>query len=774
MKKGVIFKGKVILLIFSILVPGFVMPFYPIIFNKNQINPVGLLHINDLLQKSRKDSLPKLESKQKNTPNDKTVTYSSNPRVVLDFHYDYNERSVSINIEIENNLVKPLTVFNLMIKINKEDTFSEYIAISDCYIEEDIHNLTLSTFDHYEEIFSYIKLLENKTIDKDKSYHINLKWYDFFGSFAEYISEEEGGGGDIVLNFLYSDREENNQPFPFVDRVFTQELNGDIFIFKVDFIISNLMDHPLTDFTLDYLKFKSEVNEIFYSLSAPPQFSSSHEDIDGKIIYSFWLDTSQPENVLAPGESVILKTSWIGDKIESNISFDAVRWNSPETKDYEEIIYLNSPYLPLMTPAEHSVSLDFDNDGLINELEFKEPSLDPYDPQSWINWERLSKDFYLEKSRITILGHSNNFVYYIAEAVIYITPQMEGKNLILEVLELGADDKIINLNVSNELKIELISSAPDSYVLAENLINQFLSINFTLKHQGTDTDISYRLEFYLDSSPLLDVSEFLFLDSDGDGLYDQFEIESLLEYGATYFDNFDTDMDWLGDSIDVSPTVTLDYEVENIPTIVFPIRNDDPNDQVLITIQIQPTAVDYTKHVLYGFDGNEIYIYPGIRVFGPEYGGDILPNNCVSVSGKTGTVDLTNGPNPIYKFPITWTAFLNYGSNNEAKIDGQIKLKFDLVWLVMERKPSGESNIIHIYERTQDLTIQGIKLTEYQSNKISVSTINDGNHYFKTVHYARSIAYIELSETLNTLSDIPVETVNLLSTPVYDMTRGEK
>ncbi|MGB5912150.1 MAG: hypothetical protein WBH31_13235 [Promethearchaeia archaeon] len=209
-------------------------------------------------------------------------------------------------------------------------------------------------------------------------------------------------------------------------------------------------------------------------------------------------------------------------------------------------------------------------------------------------------------------------------------------------------------------------------------------------------------------------------DSDSDGARDVQEGKM-----NTNRFNSDSDFDGLIDGFDPSPLSTI--SLNNSKISEFVILTNKSRD-TLVTVSIDVPETDYTTKDSMIWKDMEVYIMPGMRIFGSSSLGF---NNLYDLYGKKmESYDIT-GTNPIYGdfYPDTYNITsehvivnpqianesisfnLLYSSENQAKDDSKIILRFDFVWVVVS--PETEYiKILHYYEIEEPIIIQSVNVRE--------------------------------------------------------------
>lgn len=670
-------------------------------------------------------------------PEDKELDFSKTP--YIHFSISYTQDTVTMDISVQNNLTEPISLFNLWIHVNKSIEF-EKIILSSTEIIESQNKLTLSTFDSIDEMIFHFKLFEGVNFDINKVYNIRLKWFDPDQILAQYDPDLALNdiNDDIEAFFQYSTKIEDPQIFPIIERSFSQEITDDGKVFSLNFKITNLMDTNLDSFMFKYVKMRDFSFERFLSLDIVSPFSPPENfilnSLSDNLKIEYEVEFTSIVN-LNPYEWFIIRIKWIGDVRLSTIKRDYISWNFGNNDQFNKnhpYYVIGSPYHPLLTPAEPIVLYDYDFDGLDNEFELQN-NYDPITQNSWLVWNKLKGDYSLNKLQLLVNPNSQTFEIE-AEISIFLAQFHLDERLFINVENLGLHDKISDLTLNNEPIItEIISTG--QYQMAEIKDGLSFNIKFTLIHNNADTDSSFNISFNLNQFDIInDLSEIFVFDHDGDGQEDFLE-------DASNLNKPDADLDGAFDGIDLSPNFFIS-KISNEPTILnFPINNLDSNSEIRVDIQIKPTLNDYTESIPYS--GNELIIYPGLKLFGQNEGGDYLPDNILSLdNGKTGVIQ---------SYPIThnyndetqsWMCSLDYKYTNQAKSSRQIKIKFQLIWILIEHDiVSDEKKLSHIYNNNDPYKIQGISITENEPTTISVGLINGNGRYIDAAKNAELFSY---------------------------------
>ncbi len=687
----------------------------------------------------------------------------------IHFSIQYEADKVLMVIQLKNNLSDPLTLFNLWIQVNKSDPF-ENILLPNTKIIESQNKITLSTFDIDDshdlegsgQMIFHIKLYEGEVIDIGEEFNIMLNWHDPDQILAQYNPNLIYNGicDDIQVFFQHSTRTEENQPFPLIERHYYQELSEEGYkIYNVDFKVTNLMASDLNEFNFTYIKIKDYAFEQYFDfLIESPSLTASeisdinteHSETDKEIEFKLIFGNSV---ILGSNEWLLIKAIWIGPR-ESRIENDFIMWNFGDDDSFNNgapYYFAGLPFYPLLTPAEPIVALDYDFDGLRNIFELAK-GFDPIKENAWLAWRALRGEYDLDHS------YAQNLK--IRGEIMVVTPlSYQGKSLILNLTQLGSDDEIINLKVNGDLFSNKISNIGE-FIITSSINRGAYNIEFTLKHGNSPVNSFYKIDFCLDKFEIPDLTSHFEPDSDGDGLYDKFEKEQ-------YKFIPDADLDGVFDGADLMPYRYLPYGSGATFGLNFPIKDTSTNADIAVSIQIKPTLNDHAKVLDYA--GNELRIYPGIRIYGINQQGDYLPDTGFSLDNdNTGLAFFNpmkrNGNQETY----SWAGTLNYKYNNPAKNDGQILLKFTLVWLIFEYNPiSGNSSFFHVYDNNDEYTIQGIAVTENEPTSVVLGIVDDGSTYRKTALYAELAAHLSVSDLSYNPPDIA--NLELYQDFLYDM-----
>lgn len=670
-------------------------------------------------------------------PEDIVIQFSNSPDVVFDINYYFAQEKVQINIRLRNNLTNPISLLNLWIQVNKSDP-DERILLSATFISEESEKLSLSTFDTSESMIFHIKLYEGEIIEVNEEFdEVFLTWVDPDGIFAQYNPNllYNDIADDIEAYFEYSIDTEEPQLFPLIERQFYQFRT---LMFCVDFRITNLMSTDLDVFNFTYVKIKDFTSEQYLDLSIQSPFLSSSEISNIELSYSVFNDRieyyiSFSQNViLSPNEWFKILTKWAGVPGESTIGRDLIIWNTGDDDPFNfgyPFYDIGDPFYPVLSPAEPIVDIDYDGDGLRNNVEISN-GLNPYVQEPWLTWETLRSNHY-------VAAQYSSGLELGGKIGIVIPSDFSNNELIMDVQSLGVQDTLKNITVNNELIYNDITSI-GRFSLANPANDYVYKIKLRVSHDvyGNMVASTFSIKFLIGNTEIIDMSSFFQLDSDGDGLIDDLEESAYVEVP-------DVDNDGLIDGSDVMPFTKIECAPNEIYKLNFPIY--DTNSEIGVNIQIKPTIDDYTE--TFDYRGNELYILPGLRIYSLNVGGDYLPDNCFSIDdGLTGLIRLV----PLNSFgnekPYTWSKTLIYESANLAKNDNQITLRFQLSWLIFEHDPiKMESKLLHIYDNTNQYTIQGISITENHPTNIVLGLVDDGSDYRNTGKNALLATYDQVS-----------------------------
>jgi len=705
---------------------------------------------------------------QASAPSDNSIIFSSSPFV--HFSIKYPSVSVEMDIFIKNDLSESISLLNLWIQVNKSNIL-EQIELSETKILETQSKLSLSTFDSAESMIFHIKLYEGETITPNEEYNIILKWYDPDEIFrAQYDPSllHNGKNDDIQVKFEYSTRVEEYQLFPIIERHYYQDANS----FNIDFKVTNLMETKLDTLDFTYIKIKNSLLEQFeyfdiissdLTTAEISDITFTHQETSQKIEYSLSFGVNAE---LESDESLIIKTQWSGIPGESSIEKDVVIWNygNGDMFNVDNPFYLiGEPFYSLLTPAEPIVSRDYDFDGLSNIREL-DIGYDPFIQDSWLVWESLRSDYYLDENYFSYIGTVGAHPYEIRGKVTVIVPNsFSGTSLVMDVESFGFYDEIIDITVNNEVNENLQTITTIGQYLIANPANEGLyEIEFTLSHYNPGSHSYFIISFLLDNVEVADLSSQFALDSDGDGLIDDFESEEYIHIP-------DADLDGAFDGADFLPLNSYSFSSGSIFNLNIPIKNAHGNSEITVGIEICPTSNDYTK--IEDYRGNQLMIFPGMRIYGNVDGGDYLPDNIISADNdKTGLLCLNPTKHSYNDQTYSWAGTLNYKSNNAAKNNRQIKLKYSLVWLLYENNPvSGNTELIHIYPNTDPFVVQGVSVTESEPTSIILGIVDDGSDYRKTIKNAELAADLSDFEEINSKRVYPEIGLEISSSINYDL-----
>ncbi len=305
-------------------------------------------------------------------PQDKNFTLNTNPDVEVKIRYIGT--TVKMEIKITNNIVSSITLMNLWVQVNKSDALFERINLIETKIIETQTKLSLSTFDSQESMIFHLKLIEGKTLAPSYVFNAVITWIDTDGVLAQYDPSllPNGINDDIQIYFEYSTRVEEYQPFPVVERIFTQQKLETGQNFFVDFVITNLMNVAVESFVLNYIKikenaFESKVGLDLVSSSIP----SASVQLTSQVTPSYFNYTIKLLSALPAGGNVIVRSKWYGQNLISSIRQDFVIWNHVNNTfdDGKPFYSISSPFNPLLTPVEPIAMFDYDFDGLDNRIE---------------------------------------------------------------------------------------------------------------------------------------------------------------------------------------------------------------------------------------------------------------------------------------------------------------------------------------------------------------------------------------------------------------------
>ena len=687
-------------------------------------------------------------------PKDKDVVFSDTPYIF--FSIDYELPLIYMNIKIDNNLSVPISLFNLWIQINKSDIV-ETIRLTQTKIIDNKNKLSLSTFniDASDDQFGngsmifHLKLYEGEIISPNEKFDIVLSWRDPDQIIAQYDPNliYNDRADDIQVFIQHSTKTEGFQPFPLIERCYYQNKTQELLVHAVDFKVSNLMASNLNTFDFSFIKIKDvQFPTIFYDFYVESPFLNSSEISDIALDYE---ETNEIINyslsfgeiiTLESNEYLMIKTKWVA--IRSTIEDDFVIWNMGKQDSFNAgaPFYLTGlPFYPILSPAEPIILNDYDVDGLTNKFEMTH-GFDPMLQETWLSWRSLRSDYYLNKIYAGDLDLEGKILISVPE-------RFSQERLIMKVESLGSNDTLKDVSLDNQIIIPKISK-PEDYILANIVGKRTIMIKFILSHYGTDEDSQFKIIFLINGQEIPDLSSYFEPDSDSDGLYDFFEDQNF---------NFvpDSDNDGIFDGLDFLPNNALNYPANGYFQLNFPIKDSNGDSEIAVNLQIKPTMHDYTGTEPYR--GNELLIIPGVRIYGKNQGGDYLPDSAFSTDdGATGIVYLLPMKHQISNKYYSWSGTFNYKHNNLAKQYRQIKLKFSLVWLLLEQDPiSGETNLFHLYENTDEFIVQGISITESEPITVMLGLVEDGKNYRKTIQDAELLAHLTHSNLNYNPSDMP-------------------
>jgi hypothetical protein len=700
-------------------------------------------------------------------PDDLEMVFWKTPNINFSIQYEVDE--VLMDIEIKNNLSDPITLFNLWIQVNKSYQF-EYIILQNTKIITVQNKLSLSTFDtdKSHELFGngsmifHIKLYEGQVISTDEEFNIRLNWHDPDEILAQYDPDliHNPRSDDIQVFFQHSIRTEEEQPFPLIERHYHQEIEEAYTIYYTDFKVTNLMASDLNEFNFTYIKIKDYFEQYFDFLIESPfltpleisDISLEHSETDNEIEYKLKFGESV---ILGSSEWFLIKAVWIGPRESITIKDDFILWSYGDEDSFNNgapYYLVGLPFYPLLTPAEPIVVLDYDFDGLRNVFELAK-NLDPINENSWLVWTSLRSEYTLDLINAKNLKVSG-------EVMIVVPIEYQGRELMLNLTQLGSDDEIINLEVNGEILYNKINDVGE-YIITDSTDRGVYNIEFLLQKGASTINSFYSIDFYLNEIEIPDFSSHFEPDSDGDGLYDKYEKEQ-------YKFIPDADLDGVFDGADLMPYSYLSSDdFGDTFGLNFPIKDTSTDADIAVNIQIKPTQNDHAQVLDYA--GNELRIYPGIRIYGINQQGDYLPDTGFSLDNdKTGLAFFNtmkrNGNQETY----TWAGTLNYKFNNPAKNDGQISLKFTLVWLIFEYNPiTGEASFFHVYDNDDEYIIQGIGITENEPSSVVLGIVDDGSNYRKTALYAELAAHKSVSDLSYNPADLAK--LDIYGATLYDM-----
>lgn len=678
-------------------------------------------------------------------PEDKIVQFSDSPDIVFDIKYYFIQEKVQMNIDLRNNLTSSISLLNLWIQVNKSDS-AESVMVSATQIIVGSEKLSLSTFNtHYSMVF-HLKLYEGEIIEPDEEYEISLTWIDPDDIFAQYDPSllYNDIADDIEAYFEYSTDEEESQLFPLIEREFYQFRT---IMFCVDFRITNLMSTDLTEFNFTYVKFKDFSTESFLDIRIESPFLTSSEilniershcEFDDRIEY--YMSFSQ-NIILYPNEWFKILTKWAGVPGESSIGRDLVIWNTGDDDPFNfgyPFYDIGHPFYSILSPAEPIVDIDYDGDGLRNKIEIIH-GLNPYVQESWLTWQSLRNNYFIDAQ------YSKNLELGGKIGILIPTDYFDNE-LVMDVQSLGEHDTISNIDVNNEIIFENIYTE-GRYILANPANDIVYTIKLRVSHDNSFTPSNFSIKFFIGSKEIIDLSSFFKLDSDGDGLIDELE-------ESPYDQIPDIDNDGIIDGSDVMPFTTIDCtHIYGISTFNLPVY--DNNSEIGINIQIKPTENDYTE--IFDYKENKLSILPGLRIYGLSENGDYLPDNSFSIDNEySGLINLIPLKCYAKEKDYSWARMLTYKSDNQAKNDRQITLKFRLVWLIFEYDTvTKASKLLHIYNNNDlSYTVQGVSVTESQTTNVVLGLVEDGSDYRKTGMNVELAAYLQVANMSYNPNDV--------------------
>ena len=691
-------------------------------------------------------------------PEDEIIQFSDSPDITFDIKYFFAQEKIQVTINLRNNLTSSISLLNLWIQVNKSDP-NERILIMDTQIIVGSENLSLSTFDSYQSMIFHLKLYEGEIIAPDKEYEIILTWFDPDDIFAQYDPNllYNNIADDIESYFEYSTDTEEPQLFPLVEREFYQFRTV---MFCVDFRITNLMSTDLTVFNFTYVKFKDFSSEEYYDLMIESPFLTSSQISKIELSYFEFIDRIEyyvsfnQTVILNPNEWFKIQTKWVGVPGQSTIGRDTAIWNTGENDPFNfgyPFYDIGHPYHPILSPAEPIVDIDYDGDGLRNKLEIIH-GLNPYMQDSWLTWQSLRSDYFIDAqySKNLELGGKIGIV---------IPTDYSDNELVMDVQSLGEHDTLSNIDVNNETIFENIYTE-GRYILANPANDIVYTIKLRVSHDNTVTPSNFSIKFFIGNNEIIDLSSFFKFDSDGDGLIDELE-------ESPYDQIPDIDNDGIIDGSDVMPFTAIDCtHIYGISTFNLPVY--DSNSEIGINVQIKPTENDYTE--IFDYNENKLSILPGLRIYGLTENGDHLPNNSFSIDNEySGLISLIPLNSYAKEKDYSWARMLTYKSDNQAKNDRQIRLKFRLVWLIFEYDTvTKESKLLHIYNNDDlSYTVQGVSITESQPTNVVLGLVEDGSDYRKTGMNAELAAFLQVANMSYDPNDI--SSLELYSTSCLDI-----
>jgi hypothetical protein len=616
-------------------------------------------------------------------PKDKDVVFSDTPYIF--FAIDYELPLIYMNIKIDNNLSAPISLFNLWIQINKSDRV-ESIRFTQTKIIDNKNKLSLSTFDidasddqfgNGSMIF-HLKLYEGEIISPNEKFEIVLSWRDPDQVIAQYDPNliYNDRSDDIQVFIQSSTKTEGFQPFPLIERCYYQEKSEEFLIYAVDFKLTNLMESNLDTFNFSFIKIKDvQFPTNFYDLYVESPFLTSSEISDIALNYE---ETNEKINyslsfgeiiTLESNEYLMIKTKWVARR--STIEDDFAIWNMGKQDSFNAGVpfyLIGLPFYPILSPAEPIILNDYDLDGLTNKFEMIH-GFDPMLQDTWLSWRSLRSDYSLNKIYASDLDLEGKILISIPE-------RFSHGSLIMKVESLGSNDRLKKVSIDNQIIYNEIST-PEDYILTYMEGKRTILITFILSHYGAIEDSQFKITFLIGDQEILDLSSYFGPDSDSDGLFDIFEDQNF---------NFvpDSDNDGIFDGLDFLPNAALNYPANGFYQLNFPIKDSNGDSEIAVNLQIKPTINDFTGTEPYR--GNKLLIIPGVRIYGNNQGGDYLPDCAFSTDdGATGIVYLLPLKHQISNEYYSWSGTFNYKYDNLAKQSRQIKLKFSLVWLLIEQ-----------------------------------------------------------------------------------------
>ena len=700
----------------------------------------------------------------------KTEVFTNDPEITFTTNYD--EDIVQLNVSILNNLATSISMFELFIRVNKSDV-AEHIILTDSYLLNAQDKMTLSTYDENDVTMLFIiKLVEGDILIPGEVVDATLTWFDDNPLMKAQWNVpgliENGYSDDIEAVFHCSDRVEEAQLFPLIEKHYWKEETTET-VCHMDFIITNLMEAPLTDFNFTFMKSNPILIESYrdYSIDGGDLDGGELALIDYYAEYDdrhIKFDFSVSGMSLLANESFVIQTSWADSELNSR---DVIYWNFGEhdqwnmAKPFYHVAY---EFYTLLSPVEPISNKDFDFDGIRNDVELATEGFDPFVENAWVHWTTLRSDYDLEAAQCKKLE-------LLGEVQIVVPVNDSDKELVMHVKEIGGFDKLLNVMVNGEEDFPLINTA--GYYSIDNPAQEGVyDISFLLLHDSNYGDSNYEIVFLLDGVEVYDVSEFLMMDSDGDMVFDFYEPDHALIP--------DRDLDGAIDGRDMSPdhAMTFSYGVDPgspderdelyapdndyihyfhspIFKYAFPIKTSG-GSIVEIQLQVKPTEHDYTTERHYA--DTSVYVYPAVRVFNMSLGGEDLPDNAVSPDGgQSGVVGFAPLKYAFNDQTYGWSTTLQY-TTSDARTDGKINLAFVLCWVIYKfNHRTGEAQLKQAYENPEDFTIQGIKVTESRETVVTVAAVDDGDDRMKTEKYAELVAHAKASEMTYAEGDISMK-----------------